>query len=193
MELRVDININSIDGRLVSVTCTHEWMCSAGFLGITGRISYYFKPSLSLKTSKRIVHKRIICFSLALLASGCIFLSTFITEIKYSKFFFSPHLNAHACKSLVKLLFSVVSHWSFGWLVFVSHVIVCLTIFLSKNGVAAAKISKWGSSDRPRPSSTITANITEAKLDSSFTYNNKMLKNINILNKSHTTAQNSNV
>lgn len=44
--------------------------------------------------------------------------------------------------------------------------------FFSRRGLARSRMSKLGSSDLPRPSSTMMANTTEAKLLSSFTYGN---------------------
>ena len=49
--------------------------------------------------------------------------------------------------------------------------IICLLASCIKNGRADSKMSSSGSNERPRPSNTMIANITDAKLDSSLTYN----------------------
>ena len=127
------------------------------------------------------------------MASGCTFLSTLITNIQYILIFAHHYLNTR--NSLLKLLLQLV-HFE----VLVGLCISCYcssNITLSKNGVAATTVKYPNedqvTSDHPRPSSTITANITEAKLKSSFTYNNKMPENINIPKNSHTIAQNNKV
>lgn len=44
--------------------------------------------------------------------------------------------------------------------------------FFSSRGLAKCRMSRLGSSDLPRPSSTMMANTMEAKLLSSFTWKN---------------------
>lgn len=55
--------------------------------------------------------------------------------------------------------------------------------FFNNNGLAISRRSKFGSSDLPKPSSTMTANTMDAKLLSSFTCNDQDRRYINMFNQ----------
>ena len=59
---------------------------------------------------------------------------------------------------------------------------------LSSRGLAKSRMSKLGSSDLPRPSSTMMANTMEAKLLSSLTYKRKKNIRNNINERLHSTV-----